>query len=328
MSKSNRKPFDFIGKRFIFLGIAGAVILLGIIFNIIFGTQLDIDFQGGTRFAYSYTGEINIDEVDALATEVLEKEVEVSLSSDLSGGTQQLTISLADKEAISTDLQSEMNDAMAEKFADNNIGVLITNSVEPTVGSGFFIKCLFAVVLGGILVTIYVGIRFRKIGGLSAGVFATLALLHDILIAYFVYVIFRIPLDDNFIAVELTLLGYSLNGTIVIYDRIRENERLHGRSMGISDIVNMSINQTVSRNIVTTLAVFCSVVTLCVVSVVCGLDSIVSFAFPISVGVLAGCYSSVLLSSPMWALWREKKVQRMAAKKEAAKRAPKKKKKK
>ena len=260
--------------------------------------QLDIDFQGGTRFAYSYTGEINIDEVDALATEVLEKEVEVSLSSDLSGGTQQLTISLADKEAISTDLQSEMNDAMAEKFADNNIGVLITNSVEPTVGSGFFIKCLFAVVLGGILVTIYVGIRFRKIGGLSAGVFATLALLHDILIAYFVYVIFRIPLDDNFIAVELTLLGYSLNGTIVIYDRIRENERLHGRSMGISDIVNMSINQTVSRNIVTTLAVFCSVVTLCVVSVVCGLDSIVSFAFPISVGVLAGCYSSVLLSSP------------------------------
>lgn len=320
MSKGQKKQFDFIGKRFIFLGIAGGIILIGLIVNLIFGTQLDIGFQGGTIFTYSYTGDISSDDVDAVATEILEKDVTVALSSDLSGEKKQLVISLADKEAISTELQTKMNEAVVEKFADNNIEVLTTNSVKPSVGSGFFIKCLYAIILGGILVTVYVGIRFRKIGGLSAGVFATLALLHDIIIAYLVYVVFRIPLDDNFIAVVLTILGYSLNGTIVIYDRIRENERLYGRSMGISEIVNMSVNQTVTRNINTTLATFCAVIVICVVSLVYGLDSIISFAFPMSVGVIAGCYSSVLLSSPMWALWREHKKNREAKKKEAAKR--------
>ena len=322
---STKKQFDFIGKRFLFLGISCALILVGLIFNFIFGTELDINFQGGTIFTYSYTGDINVDDVSALAKETLEKEVQVSLSSDLSGEAKQLVITLADKEALSTELQAKMNDAMTQKYADNSVEVLQTNSVKPSVGSGFFIKCLFAVILGAVFVTVYVGVRFRKIGGLSAGVFATLALLHDVLIAYFVYVIFRIPLDGNFIAVVLTLLGYSLNGTIVIYDRIRENERLYRRTMSLSDVVNLSVNQTVGRNVVTTLAVFCAVVVLCVVAVLGNLDTILSFALPISVGVLAGCYSSVLLSSPLWVLWREKKIERVAAKKAAAKRAGKKK---
>ena len=326
MSKAQNKQFDFIGKRFVFLGIAGAVILIGIVFNIIFGTQLHISFKGGTIFTYSYEGEISTAEVQAVVQEVLEKDVTVALSSDLTGNSKQITVSLADKETISTEAQTELNDTMVERFADNQVKSLQSNSVKASVGSGFFIKCLFAVVLGAIVVTIYVGIRFRKIGGLSAGVFATLALLHDVLIAYFVYVVFRIPLDSNFIAVILTLVGYSLNGTIVIYDRIRENERLYGRTLGINEIVNMSVNQTARRNLITTLSTFCAVVTLCVVAAVSGLESILSFAFPMSVGVIAGCYSSVLLSSPMWALWREKKAERAAKKKAAAKRASKKKK--
>lgn len=325
MSKLQRKPFDFIGKRFVFLGIAGAVMLIGIVFNIIFGTQLDISFKGGTIFTYSYEGEISTDDVRAVAQETLSKDVTVALSSDLTGSSKQITISLADKETIPTEDQTKLNNTIAERFADNKVVSLQSNSVKPSVGSGFFIKCLFAVVLGAIFVTIYVGVRFRKIGGLSAGVFATLALLHDVLIAYFVYVIFRIPLDGNFIAVILTLVGYSLNGTIVIYDRIRENERLHGRTQGLDEVVNMSVNQTVMRNVITTLSTFCAVVTLCVVAAVNGLESILSFAFPMSIGILAGCYSSVLLSSPLWALWREKKAQRMA-KKEAAKRGSKKRK--
>ena len=325
MSKTNRKQFDFIGKRFIFLGISGALILLGIVFNIIFGTQLDINFQGGTIFTYSYTGDINTDEVDALATQVLEREVEVSLSSDLSGGTQQLTISLPDKEAVSTELQSEMNDAMAEKFTDNNIEVLTTNSVKPSVGSGFFIKCLFAVVLGGILVTIYVGIRFRKIGGLSAGVFATLALLHDILIAYFVYVIFRIPLDDNFIAVELTLLGYSLNGTIVIFDRIRENRQLMDSKTPIDQLVNTSINQSLFRSFNTSLCTFAAIAIVAIMALATGMDAIISFAIPMMFGILSGFYTSTFLCCPLWVTWIQHKQKKALLAKEAAKAQPKKK---
>ena len=189
----------------------------------------------------------------------------------------------------------------------NAITLVTSNSVKATVGKGFFIKCLFAMVLGGVFLTLYIGIRFRKIGGVSAGIFATFALIHDILIAYLAYVIFQIPLNDNFIAVVLTILGYSINGTIVVYDRIRENERKFGDNMTIDEIVNTSVNQTFTRNVFTTLSTLIAVTCIAVVAKINGLDSIISFAFPMAIGLLSGFYSSVLLSSPLWAWWRSKK---------------------
>ena len=212
--------------------------------------------------------------------------------------------------AITTALQTKFDKAGVTASTQNNNGVtLITsNSVKPTVGKGFFIKCLFAMVLGGLFLTLYIGIRFRKIGGVSAGLFATFALIHDILIAYMAYVIFRIPLDDNFIAVVLTILGYSINGTIVIYDRIRENEQKFGSSLTINEIVNRSVNETFARNVFTSLSTLIAVVAIAVVAWFNGLTSIISFAFPMAVGILSGFYSSVLLSSPMWAWWRTRKL--------------------
>ncbi len=212
--------------------------------------------------------------------------------------------------AVTDGLQKEFAKAGIAVSAEVNNGVeLVTsNSVKPTVGKGFFIKCLFAMVLGGIFLTLYIGIRFRKIGGLSAGLFATFALIHDILIAYMAYVIFRIPLDDNFIAVVLTILGYSVNGTIVIYDRIRENERKFGASLTVNEIVNRSVNETFTRNVFTSISTLIAVVSIAVVAKINGLDTIISFAFPMAVGILAGFYSSVLLSSPMWAWWRTRKL--------------------
>ena len=310
MPNKVKKEFDFIGKRKYFLAVSLIIIVIGLVFNIIFGTQLDISFQGGTIFTYSYTGEIDKDQIKQIAEEKLGKEVTVDLTESLTGESQQITVSLANKEAIPTEQQDELTATLEETFADNAVQELTTQSVKASTGIGFFIKCIFAIVLGAIFITLYVGIRFRKIGGLSAGVFATLALLHDVLIAYFMYVIFRIPLNDNFIAVVLTILGYSINGTIVIYDRIRENERLYRRSKGIAEIVNTSVNQTVRRNIFTSLCTLLAVVAVAVVAMIFNLDSIISFAFPMSVGVIAGCYSSVLLSSPFWVVWREHKIRK------------------
>ena len=170
----------------------------------------------------------------------------------------------------------------------NAITLVTSNSVKAIVGKGFFIKCLFAKVLGGVFLTLYIGIRFRKIGGVSAGIFATFALIHDILIAYLAYVIFQIPLNDNFIAVVLTILGYSINGTIVVYDRIRENERKFGDNMTIDEIVNTSVNQTFTRNVFTTLSTLIAVTCIAVVAKINGLDSIISFAFPMAIGLLSG----------------------------------------
>lgn len=209
---------------------------------------------------------------------------------------------------ITTAVQGQLKDAKVATEAYNTITLITSNSVKPTVGKGFFIKCLFAMILGGVFLTLYIGIRFRKIGGISAGLFATFALIHDILIAYLMYVFFRIPLDDNFIAVVLTILGYSINGTIVIYDRIRENEQKFGANLTVNEIVNRSVNETFNRNVFTSTSTLIAVVAIAVVAKLNGLDSIISFAFPMAVGIVSGFYSSVFLSSPMWAWWRTRKV--------------------
>ncbi len=212
--------------------------------------------------------------------------------------------------AITETLQKQLPEAGVALSGEtyNTITLITSNSVKPTVGKGFFIKCLFAMVLGGVFLTLYIGIRFRKIGGISAGVFATCALIHDILIAYLTYVVFRIPLNDNFIAVVLTILGYSINGTIVIYDRIRENEQKFGGNMTVNEIVNRSVNGTFNRNVFTSLTTLIAVVAIAVVAKLNGLDSIISFAFPMAVGIVSGFYSSVFLSSPLWAWWRTRKL--------------------
>lgn len=320
-----KKSIDFIKFRKIALIIAGCVMLAGIICNVLFGTQLDINFKGGTMVSYSYTGKLDKSTVSTVAAEALGKKVTVDLTSDFSGDTKLVNITLVADESISTEKLQSLDKAMTEKFAGNKIAKSSSNSVDATVGKGFFVKCLFATVLGALFVTLYVGLRFRRLGGVSAAAFALLALVHDIIIAYFAYVVFRFPLDDNFIAVLLTLFGYSLNGTIVVYDRIRENKRLYGDQKTISELVNISVNQTFTRNLFTSLTTFLTLASICVVAWVGGVTSILSFVLPMAVGIVAGCFSSVFLSTPMWALWREKHGDPAERKKERkAKRAAKK----
>ncbi len=456
-----KKTFDFIGKRKLFLIIAAAILVAGLIVNVVLGTELDINFKGGAIFSYSFTGDVDRDAVTDIAKAHLGDKVSVSFSNDVSGANTQTTFTLVDvpstvltytvtgtvdadavkakaeeifgcetlvsldgttltvdpqgvvTDTMVTDLGTalagteegaptytltssntikELADAMMKDLVEqfgtkvtlkttaseidtaaattavkdklmadvtvtfdkdaktltvapaapaqamdeksvslitealqealpdagieqtaatfNAITLVTSNSVKATVGKGFFIKCLVAMVLGGIFLTLYIGIRFRKIGGVSAALFATFALIHDVLIAYLVYVVFRIPLDDNFMAVVLTILGYSINGTIVIYDRIRENERKFGDSLSLEETVNRSINETVTRNVFTSLSTFIAIVAIAVVAKINGLDSIISFAFPMAVGIIAGFYSSVLLSSPMWAWWRTRKLKK------------------
>lgn len=303
-----KKGINFIKIRMTCLIIAAVIIVAGLLCSaVIFGTNLSINFAGGTIISYNYTGDINEADVKALAETTFASSVKVSKSSNISGDTKVITVELVKNAAISNDTVSKFNDEIEKKYEANGIKVAQSNVVDPTVGKGFFIKCLFAAGLGAIFVTIYVGIRFRKIGGVSAAGFALLALLHDILIAFSCYSIFGFDIDDNFIAVILTLFGYSLNGTIVIYDRIRENKRLFGRTKNLDEIVNDSVNQTFMRNIITSLTTFVAVA---IVSVVCylnGITSIMSFTVPMAIGIVAGCYSSVFLASPLWAAYMSRK---------------------
>ena len=308
------RTFNFTKNLKIFAIISCAIFVVGIVVNLIFGLELDINFKGGTIFTYSYTGDIDVNAVEQTIEETIEQDVSVSQSTDITGDSTNLVVSLASSQSLSTEMQENISNALNEKFPDNALERLSYNSVNPTIGSRFFAKSLYAVGLAALLVIIYIGLRFRKIGGVSAGISALIALIHDCIIVYFVYVIFGIPLDDNFVAVVLTILGYSLNATIVIFDRIRENRRIYGQNITLNEMVNKSVSQTLGRTIVTSLVTFVAIFTVFIVAYLRGLESIISFALPMSIGVISGCYSSVCLASPLWVLWQNRKAKRAADK--------------
>jgi len=289
-----------------------------LLFNLIFGVELDINFRGGALIQYSYTGEVDQETVDQAVEDAIGRDVTVTLTDGI--GTQQgntLTVSLSGSDGISLDEQKAIAANLAEKYPNSEFTVMQSSSVPPTMGAKFFAKCLVAVALAVVLLIIYVALRFRKIGGMSAGVMAVIALLHDVLMVYFTFVIFGFPIDDNFIAVVLTILGYSLNDTIVVYDRVRENRRLLGPKVSYEELMDTSINQTLTRSINTSVCTFLAVAVVFVVGSIYGLSSVTTFALPMMIGIVTGCYSSVCLAGPMYVMWQNHKLKKKAATKAA-----------
>ncbi len=289
--------------------IYAVITVVAIIFGIIRGVNLDINFKGGSRFTYTYTGDINISDAEKTIEDSLKKDVKVSQSQSIAGDTTKLIVELVADESLSTEAQQTITKALEEKFADNKIELGDSTSVSPTVAGSFFAKSLFAVGIAAILVIVYVGIRFRKIGGVSAAITALAALVLDIVAAFAVCIIFRLQIDTNFMAVILTILGYSLNDTIVIYDRIRENRRYYPKE-DIADVVDSSIYQTMKRNLVTSFTTFVAIVTIIVVSEIFGLTALRTFAIPMAVGIVSGCYSSMCVSGPLWVKWKQHQAKR------------------
>ena len=288
-----------------------ALFLVGTIMAVVFGVDLDINFSGGTKISYSYTDEIADKDIMAVVDETIKAKYSLNKSTSLAGDTQTFEIALSGKNAVSAKDQEALTKALTEKFKDNNIAIYNSNSVSPTVADTFFLKSMVAIIITAVLVVIYVGIRFKKIGGVSAALTALLALVFDIFVTFFVCVIFRLQIDSNYIAVILTILGYSLNDTIVIYDRVRENERLNP-DMEIGDLVNMSVNKVMVRNIVTTVTTILAVCTIVAVSELFGLTSLRTFAIPMAFGLVSGAISSLFISGPTWVIWKRHKAKKAA----------------
>ena len=286
-----------------------AIFVVGVVMACIWGVDLDINFKGGTKISYSYTGDID----DAKVKETIDSKIDASYtfskSTALAGDTKTFEIALVGKDALTAEKQEELTKALTDGFKDNKIAIYNSNSVSPTMAGTFFVKSLVAVVITALGVVIYVGIRFKKIGGISAALTALVALVFDVLITFFVCVIFRLQIDSNYIAVVLTMLGYSLNDTIVIYDRVRENNRLYPENE-IGDTVNLSINQTLIRNIVTSVTTFLAVMTIVVVSEMFGLQSLRTFAIPMAFGLISGGISSLFISGPLWVIWKRRKAKK------------------
>ena len=295
-------------KAFKICLIAYAIIFaVGIILTVFLGPKLDINFSGGTKISYSYSGDLAEKDFKDKVASVLDKEFSVSSNTALAGDVNTYVITLAGKDALDAETQENITKALTDGFKDNKIELYDATSVSPTVAGSFFLKSLVAVLITAALVVVYVGIRFKKIGGVSAAFTALCALVLDLLVSFFVCVIFRLPIDSNYMAVVLTILGYSLNDTIVIYDRVRENHKLYP-NISVGENMDMSVTGVITRNIVTTVTTVCAVLTIVVVSEVCGLTTLRSFAIPMAFGLVSGCFSSLFVSGPLWVSYKEKKA--------------------
>lgn len=300
----NKKEIDFYGHRNIFYVISACLVAVAAVFAIAFGVKIDIQFTGGTIATYSYEGNLDFKAVEKAATEVTGYKVISESSASVSSGQKQIALNFSTKQGLSVEKEQELTTALTEKFADNKLDYVSIDSVAANMGTDFLVKCLVAVIAAFVFMVIYIAIRFRRIGGWSAGVTGVVALLHDALMVFSVFIIFRLPIDDNFMAVILFIFGYSINDTIVIFDRIRENEKLYGKNMQIAPLVNKSINQTLRRTLNTTISTLIAMGCVCIFALIFHVQSIVSFAFPMVIGLLSGFYSSICLTGTIWAWWQ------------------------
>ena len=304
-----KAPIDFIKKSKIFFCISAAIILIGLICNCIFGTTLDIQFSGGSMLKYSYTGEVNTADIESIVSKNVENaNINVSTSTGIvdNENVNMLNIQFTGAEVNSTDFDNITKD-IQNAYKDNNFVSLQESSVDASMGLNFFLKCLCAVAIASVLMVLYVTLRFKKIGGLSAGTFGVVALLHDVAIIYFFYVIFRLPIDSSFIAVALMILGYSLNDTVVVYDRIREERKNLGAKAKVEDVFNVATTKVIRRTIITSITTISAVLIVYIVASIYGLDSVKAFALPMIIGLVSGCYSSLCIAGPLWVMWQNRK---------------------
>lgn len=300
-----QKRYNITGKCRAFYAISSALVALFIVLTVIGLPKIAIEFKGGTFLSYTFEGDIDTNAVQDLVSDIADQECTATTGEDFSSGKTTLQLSFSSKKGIDDATQENIKTELETQFAENNIETLESTNVSPTNGKTFFGKCLVALLIAVVVMVIYIGIRFRNIGGISAGSFAVVALLHDMAIVYGIFILLGFDINSNFIAVLLTIMGYSINSTIIIYDRIRENKRLYGKKLSNAELTDLSITQTIARNIhtnVTTIAV------MVIVSIICsmrGVTSILSFSIPLIVGMLSGVYTSMCLAPSLWVSWQK-----------------------
>ncbi len=304
---------DFYKNRWKYFALSGAFIVIGIIFLFINGLNLDVQFRGGTELNYKYTADNDMptSQVESLVGDTLGRSATVQTTVDIATGQKHIVITLAGNEGLSEADFGALDAALKSTFSEENLVLDATEVVEPLFGKQFLQNGIWALVISAVLIIFYVWFRFRRVSGLSAGTTGVIALIHDIIMVTIAFIIFRIPVGDSYIAVAMTILGYSINDTIVIYDRVRENSKLNPK-MPADEVLNLSTNQCLGRSLVTSLLVLMCIVVVYIFALVNNIESIKSFALPMAVGTIFGCYSSLCICGPLWAMWQNSKRKKAA----------------
>lgn len=298
------KQFDFLKHSKIYYVISAAIVLVTVIATVVVGLNVDIQFKGGSVLTYSFEGEIKTSDVEALVKKTIGFSAKARISEAIADSSKNVVVSIADE--ISAEQQIKLSDALEKEYKDNKLALAQSSSVDAMMGRNFFIKCLIAVAFAAVLMGVYIAFRFKNIGGWTAGATAVIALVHDLIVCFAVYVIFRIEIGGNFMAVMLTILGYSINDTIVVFDRIRENKDNFGKKLSVADNVTLSLNQSTQRAINTTATTLMALAVIVIVCLIYNIDSMFNFVFPMAVGLISGVYSSMFLAPCIWVKWEEK----------------------
>ncbi len=306
-SASSAKIHNFCGQRRTIVIIAVVIILAAVAGILIRGFNVAIEFRGGTLITYNYTGDIDVNEAQKVVSDLVGTSVNVRSGESLESGSKELNVSFTSDTGLTADRQTELTAALQAKFTDNQIELFDSNDVSPSTGKEFFLKCIVAVIFAALLIIIYIALRFRKIGGLSAGLCSVLALLHDLAAAFAAMILCGFDFNSNMVAVILTILGYSINNTIVIYDRIRENQKLMPKTP-LNDIINAGCSQSLTRSIRTSITTVGTMLIVTIVVLVSGYNSLLSFSVPLTVGLISGAYSSLFVAPVTWSWWMEKRA--------------------
>ena len=287
-------PFDIMGRSKIWFVLSLLIIIPGIFCMFTKGFNFGIDFTGGTIMDLRFDNQVTLTQVREVMKSYNLDNATIQLSGEASNieASADVMIRTADLEENE---RKEIMDSLREQVGPYT--VLREEKVGSTIGGELITDAVMATVLSWVLIVIYVSYRFEWRFGLSA----ILALVHDILIVLSVFSFTQKQVDSSFVAAVLTIIGYSINDTIVIFDRIRENMKLHYRKGGdLNELSNRSIYQTLTRSMYTVLT--CLFTTFALYFF--GGDTTKDFAFALLIGFFSGCYSSIFIASPMWVLLR------------------------
>ena len=300
--KEERAPIDFLGKRKIFFAVSVAVILIGFVFmGVNAGTgkgalNYSLEFKGGTSTNVTFDKAYTLKEIDETMIPDLEKVTD-------DPNIQVQTVANSNQVIFKTQtLDLEKREAFAKYMADE-FGVeekdITTENISSTVSSEMRVDAIIAVAIATVFMLLYIWLRFKDIRFATS---AVVALIHDVLVVLAFYVIARISVGNTFIACMLTIVGYSINATIVIFDRIREEMKTKKRTEELDTLVNRCITRTLTRSIYTSLTTFVMVAVLFIM----GVSSIKEFALPLMVGIICGAYSSVCITGALWYVMKTK----------------------
>ena len=282
---------DFLKHKNIILCVSVLIVVAGLIYGFATGYTFDIDFKGGTRIQVDLNEVYNNSDVSDIVEQVCGQTPEVQSTSS---GNNSVTITT---QTISEEEASNIISALNEKYT--NMGEATTKNVQASYGQELINTAIISVVVSIVLLLVYIAIRFKTLG-YTAALSAVLGLMFDVCFLFAVYGVFKFPINSTFIAVILTIIGYSINDTIIVYDRVRENKRIVTKSNDIKEVINTSVSQTLRRTIMTSLTTLVAIGIVLIFSVIYDQETLKQFSIPLSIGIAEGTFSSIFIATALW----------------------------